>query len=78
MRDFIDDLKYMCSSAYTNSRGFYILCAVTLIAMIIILPISLVLMIISIIKGSFNVLSLILLIVSIVIGGGLIFWLKKS
>lgn len=78
MKDFIDELKYMCSASNTSSRGFYIGIAVFLIIMALCIPASLILLIINLIKGYFSVLFLILFIASLLITIGLIVWLKKS
>lgn len=78
MKDFIDELKYMCSSSNTSSRGFYILIAIFLVAMVICIPVSLILLIINLVKGFFSPLFLILFIASLAITIGIVVWLKKS
>lgn len=78
MKDFIDELKYMCSASNTSSRGFYIGITLFLIVMAVCIPVSLILLIINLIKGYFSFMFLGLFIVSLAITIGLVVWLKKS
>ena len=78
MKDFIEELKYMCSSSNTKSRGLYIFITIFLCIMLIAIPATLILFIVNLVKGFFNPLFLILMIVALVIFVGLIVWLKKS
>lgn len=77
MKDFIDELKYMCTSS--NARGFYIFVTVALIALIIGCIASLVMMLVNVIKfHAFSFFWLGLLIVTLILTIGVIVWLKKS
>lgn len=79
MKDFIEDLKYMCSSSNTTSRSFYIIVTVALIALLIMVPISGVIIGINLAKGyTVPVVMYILLVGSLAAAIGVIVWLKKS
>lgn len=78
IRDFFSDLKYMCSSANTKSRGTYLMIA----AILILLPIAaisgIVATVIYIAAGNFQLVPLIITVVAIVVEVALIVWLAKS
>ena len=79
MKDFIEELGYMCSASNTKSRGLYIMIA----ACLIILPIAAiamtVLLLINLIKyNAFVWYWAALLVFVIAVFVGLIVWLKKS
>lgn len=78
MRDFIDDLKYMCSADNTKSRGLYIFIAVALVIILIGILGGTVGIVYTAIKGGSIVKSLILTAILLVIFVGVIVWLKKS
>ena len=78
MKEFIEDLKYMCSSSNTTSRGFYIGITVILVLMLLGMVASLVLLIVNAVKGFFNPLFAILFVVALIIFVGVIIWMKKS
>lgn len=73
MRDFFDDLKYMCSADNTTSRGIYIVIAIALV----LLPIASITGFVAFAMRKV-VFSLILGIVAILLEVGLVIWLKKS
>ena len=79
MKDFIEELGYMCSASNTKSRGLYIMIAICLV----ILPVSAIamgiLLAINLIKyGAFVWYWAALLVFVIAVFIGLIVWLKKS
>ncbi len=79
MKEFFEELGYLCSSSNTTSRGFYIFIAVALAILAIGAPVMLIMLIVNIVKfGAFNVLWLILLILDIAALIDVIIWLKKS
>lgn len=78
MKDFIEELMYMCSSSNTKSRGLYIFIAIALVVLAVGAVASLVLFIINTIKFGFTPLFLILFIVTVLLFIGTIVFLKKS
>lgn len=79
MKDFIEELMYMCSASNTKSRGFYIGITVMLALMLIAMPVMLVLLIVNYVKfKAFQVLWLVLFFLVLIIFVGVIIWLKKS
>lgn len=74
MREFISDLKYMCSADNQSSRGFYIFITVLLI----LIPVAAIVDIIWKAIVGFAVVDIIILIAAVAIEIGVIFWLKKS
>lgn len=78
MRDFIDDLKYMCSADNTKSRGLYIFITAALIAMLVGIIGGVIGIVYTAIKGGAIMMPLILTIVIAAIFVGVIVWLKKS
>lgn len=79
MRDFIDELKYMCSADNTSSRGFYIFIAFAMVALLLGCFCSIGLIIVNLIKfKTIKALFVILLLVSVAAEAGLIIWMKKS
>lgn len=79
MKDFIEELMYMCSSSNTESRGFYMFITGALVAMILGAIAMIILLIINVIKfGAFSPMWAILLVVDLICLVGTIIWLKKS
>jgi len=78
MKEFFEELMYMCSSNNTKSRGMYIFIAIALAVLALGTVASLVLFIVNTIKFGFTPLFLILFIVTLLILIGMIVWLKKS
>ena len=79
MKDFVEELMYMCSSSNTKSRGLYIFIAVALVAMMIGAVAMIAMLIINIVKfGAFSLMWVILLTVDLIIFIVTIVWLKKS
>lgn len=78
MKEFIEELSYMCSANNTKSRGLYLFIAISLVALLLGSVAMLVLLIVNLVKGFFNPLFLVLLIVALAIFVGIIIWLKKS
>lgn len=78
MKEFFEELMYMCSANNTKSRGLYIFIVVAMAALLIGSVAMLVLLIINLVKGYFNLLFLVLFLVAVGILVGLIVWLKKS
>lgn len=74
MREFISDLKYMCSADNQSSRGFYIFITILLILVPLVAIGDL---IYKAIVG-FAVVDIIIIIAAIAVEIGVIFWLKKS
>lgn len=78
MRDFIDDLKYMCSADNTKSRGLYIFIVIALVAMLIGILGGVVGIVYTAIKHGSIVRPVVLTSIISVIFVGVIVWLKKS
>lgn len=78
MKDFVEELLYMCSASNQKSRGLYLFITVALVGLLIGAVASLVLLIINIVKGFFSPLFLILFIATVVLFIGTIVWLKRS
>lgn len=76
MKDFIEELKYMCTSS--NAKGFYIFVSIMLVILLIAIPVMLIMFIVNTVKYGFAPLFLILTLVAIAIFVGVIVWLKKS
>ena len=76
MKDFIEELKYMCTSS--NAKGFYIFVSIMLVVLLIAIPVMLIMFIVNTIKYGFTPLFLILTLVALVIFIGIVVWLKKS
>ena len=76
MKDFIEELKYMCTSS--SAKGFYIFVAIMLVALLIAIPTMLILFIVNTVKFGFSPLFLILFLVALAIFIGVVIWLKKS
>jgi hypothetical protein len=78
MKEFFEELSYMCSSSNTKSRGLYIFIAIAMAIMAIGAVVMAVMFIVNTIKYGFTPLFLILLLVDVVLLVGVIIWLKKS
>lgn len=79
MKDFIEELMYMCSASNTKSRGLYIGITVMLALMLIAMPVMLVLIVVNYVKLKvFQVLWLVLFFFVLIVFVGVIIWLKKS
>lgn len=78
MRDFIDDLKYMCSADNTKSRGLYLFITIALIAMLIGIVGGIIGIVYTAIKGGAILMPVILTVIILVIFIAVVVWLKKS
>lgn len=78
MKEFFEELKYMCSASNTKSRGTYIMVVVTLIALLIAFVAGIVAEIVYISAHNFQILPLAISVVALVIEVALVIWLKKS
>lgn len=78
MKDFIDDLKYMCSADNTRSRGLYIFITIALIAMLIGIVGGVIGIVYTAVKGGAILMPVVLTVVILVIFIGVVVWLKKS
>lgn len=79
MKEFFEELSYMCSSSNTKSRGLYIFIAIAMALLAIGAPVMIIMIIVNVVKFSaFSPLWVILLVVDIGALIGVIVWLKKS
>lgn len=78
MKEFFEELKYMCSASNTKSRGTYIMVVITLIALLIAFVAGIVAEIVYISASNFQILPLLISVIALVIEIALIVWLKKS
>lgn len=79
MKEFFEELSYMCSSSNTKSRGLYIFIATAMALMFIGAIVMLVMLIVNVVKfGAFSPIWLILLIADLAALIGVFIWLKKS
>lgn len=79
MKEFFEELSYMCSSSNTKSRGLYIFIAIAMALMAIGAPAMIIMLIVNVVKfGAFSPLWAILLVVDLGVLIGMIVWLKKS
>lgn len=78
MREFFEELGYMCSASNEKSRGLYIFIAIALAVLALGAVVSLVLFIVNTIKFGFYPLFLVLFIVTLLILIGMVVWLKRS
>lgn len=78
MKDFIDELKYMCSESNQKSRGLYIFITIMLVLLTIGVVASAVLLVVNLIKGYTAPIFFILFFGVLAVWIGLIVWLKKS
>ncbi len=79
MKEFFEELSYMCSSSNTKSRGLYIFIAIAMALLAIGAPVMIIMIIVNIVKFSaFSPLWAILLVMDIGALIGTIVWLKKS
>lgn len=78
MKDFFEELKYMCSASNTKSRGTYIMIVVTLIALLIAFVAGIVAEIVYISASNFQILPLLISVIALIVEIALIVWLKKS
>lgn len=78
MKNFILELKDMCSASNTESRGFYIMVVAVLVLLLVSVISGLVATAIYAGAGNFQMLPLIVSIVSLVVFIGLVLWLHKS
>ena len=74
MSDFIEDLKYMCSSSNTSSRGFYLFVT----AMLILIPLGAIASLVMMFVTGFTAAKIILFVVAVAIEAGVIVWLKRA
>lgn len=79
MKDFFSEFSYMCSSANTSSRGFYIRLAIGLSLLTLLILGAAGLIVFSLINGiEIPVYAIIAFVVAFVIEAGLIVWLKRG
>ena len=78
MKEFFEELKYMCSASNTKSRGTYIMVVVTLIALLIAFVAGIVAAIVYISAHNFQILPLAISVVALAVEVALVIWLKKS
>lgn len=79
MKDFLSEFSYMCSSANTSSRGFYIRLAIGLSLLTLLILGAAGLIVFSLIKGiEIPVYAIIAFVVAFVIEAGFIVWLKRG
>lgn len=78
MKEFVEDLKYMCSASNSTSRGFYIFIVASLIALILGMFASLALIIINAVQGYSIGLFVGLFVVTLILTVGMIVYLKNS
>ena len=78
MKEFFEELKYMCSASNTKSRGTYIMVVVTLIALLIAFVAGIVAEIVYISASNFQILPLLISVIALAVEIALIVWLKKS
>ena len=78
MKEFFEELKYMCSASNTKSRGTYIMVVITLIALLIAFVAGIVAEIVYISASNFQILPLLISVIALVVEIALIVWLKKS
>lgn len=79
MKEFFEELMYMCSSNNSTSRGLYIFIAIAMVLMLLGGVGSLVLLLVNlIVYKTFKIMWLVLTIAIFVILTIVIVWLKKS
>lgn len=79
MKEFFEELFYMCSASNTKSRGLYIFIVIAMALLAIGGLASIVMIIVNLVKfKAFSFLWLILCLVTWGVLTGLIIWLKKS
>lgn len=78
MRDFIDELKYMCSASNTKSRGTYIMIAGLLILLPILAVVGVIVAIVRHAVVAALAVGIVTAVVALAIWIALIIWLKKS
>lgn len=79
MKEFFEELGYMCSASNTKSRGLYIFIAIGLAALAIGVVASAVMIVVNIVKfGIVPWMGIGLLVAMLAALIGLIIWLKKS
>lgn len=77
MKEFIEELKYMCTSS--KAKGFYIFVTIVLVALILGCFVSLIMMVVNLIAyKAFSALWFVLFLVTLIITIAVIIWLKKS
>lgn len=79
MKEFFEELSYMCSSSNTKSRGLYIFIAASMALMLIGAIAMVIMLIVNVVKfGAFSPIWAILLIADLAALIGVFIWLKKS
>lgn len=79
MKEFFEELSYMCSSSNTKSRGLYIFIATAMALMLIGAIAMVIMLIVNVVKfGAFSPIWAILLIADLAALIGVFIWLKKS
>lgn len=79
MKEFFEELMYMCSPSNTTSRGFYIFIAIAMATLAIGAIAMLVLMIVNLVKfGAFAWYWAAIFVFAVAALVGLIIWLKRS
>ena len=79
MKEFFEELSYMCSSSNTKSRGLYIFIAASMALMLIGAIAMVIMLIVNVVKfGAFSPIWAILLIADLAALIGVFIWLKKA
>lgn len=78
MKEFLEEFIYMCSSSNTKSRGFYIFIALVWALLLLGGTGTIVLCVITAVKGWFQLYYLFLTAITWICFIGLTVWLKKS
>ena len=78
MKDFFEELIYMCKHQDSKVRVFYIMCTAALILFPIAAIAGIVAEVVYIIADNFQLMPCIIAVVSIVFEVGIVVWLKKS
>ena len=78
MKEFFEEFAYMCSASNTKSRGFYIMLAIGMILLTLGGLAGVVLNIVTLVKGIWQLYYLLLTVIAIGIDVALVIWLVKS
>lgn len=78
MKEFFEEFAYMCSASNTKSRGFYIMLAIGMVLLTLGGLAGIVLNIVTLVKGIWQLYYLLLTVIAIGIDVALVIWLVKS
>lgn len=78
MKDFFEELIYMCKHQDSKVRVFYIMCTAALILLPIAAIAGIVAEVVYVMADNFQLMPCIISIVCIIVEVGLVVWLKKS